>query len=89
MSVLEITALCLLGLFLLAAVWRLFKTPLKLVLRVGLNTLLGFAAMWLWNALAGEAVFPLPLSLFNGLTVGVLGLPGFGLLLGLTWVLGT
>ena len=89
MSVVEIVGLCLLGLFLLSAAWRLFKTPLKLVLRIGFNTLLGFAAMWLWNALAGESVFLLPLSIFNGLTVGILGLPGFGLLLGLTWVLST
>ena len=41
MSVIEIVSLALVGLFLLVAVVRLFRKPLKLALRVVLNSALG------------------------------------------------
>ena len=74
MSVIEIVSLALVGLFLLVAVVRLFRKPLKLALRVVLNSALGLGVLWLLNR-------------FNALTVGVLGLPGLGLLLLVKWVL--
>ena len=46
---------------------------------------LGFGALWLLGRLAPG--LQLGLNLFNGLLIGVLGLPGFGLLLLLQWVL--
>ena len=45
MSVIEKISLGLVLLFLLVAIWRLFKTPLKLVLRLAVNTALGFGAL--------------------------------------------
>ena len=77
MSVIEIVSLALVGLFLLVAVVRLFRKPLKLALRVVLNSVLGLGVLWLLNSTA-------PVT---GLTVGVLGLPGLGLLLLVKWVL--
>ena len=87
MSVIEIVSLALVGLFLLVAVVRLFRKPLKLALRVVLNSALGFGALWLLNATAAVTGISLGLNLFNALTIGVLGVPGLGLLLLVKWVL--
>ena len=84
-SVLEKLALGVGGLFMLLGVLRLARSPLKLVFRVAGNAALGFGALWLLGRLAPG--LQLGLNLFNGLLIGVLGLPGFGLLLLLQWVL--
>ena len=83
MSVLEQAAIALLVLFGGVAVLRLVSTPLKLTLRLIANTALGFGALWLlqYTGLA------LGLNLFNALTIGILGLPGLGLLVALQWIL--
>ena len=57
--------------FFLITLLRIFRTPLRLALKLLMNTALGF----------------LGLNLLNALTVGVLGLPGFVLLLLAQWVL--
>lgn len=87
MSVIEYAALGLVILFLLVAAVRLFSAPLKLALRVALNALLGFAALWLLNVTSDVTGLSLGLNVFNALTVGVLGAPGFLLLLLVQWVL--
>ena len=82
MSVIEIVSLALVGLFLLVAV-----VPLKLALRVVLNSALGLGVLWLLNSTAPVTGLTLGVNWFNALTVGVLGLPGLGLLLLVKWVL--
>ena len=74
------------GLALLAVVVRVFSTPLKLLLKVGLNTLLGLGALILLNAVSPVTGLSRGLNLFNALVVGVLGVPGLGLLLLVQWV---
>jgi inhibitor of the pro-sigma K processing machinery len=59
---------------------RLFAAPLKLALKLLLNTLLGFAALFALHLLRGVTGFALGLNLFNALTIGILGLPGLILL---------
>ena len=44
-------------------------------------------ALWLLNATAAVTGLSLGLNLFNALTIGVLGVPGLGLLLLVKWVL--
>ena len=87
MSVLEQSAMALLAILAVVAVLRIVAAPAKLVLRLSVNTALGFGALWLLQRTAAVTGFPLGLSLFNAVTVGVLGLPGLGLLLALHWVL--
>lgn len=89
MSIIEKVALGVTALFVLAVILRLFKTPLKLLLRLAINTALGFAAVWLLNLTTAATGLSLGLNWFNALTVGVLGLPGFFLLVLTRWVLGT
>jgi inhibitor of the pro-sigma K processing machinery len=73
--------------FLAIALVRVFKTPLKLALKLLFNTLLGFLALWLLNLAASVTGVSLGLNLWNALTIGVLGLPGFVLLLLIRWIL--
>jgi len=65
---------------------RLFAAPLRLALRVLLNTLLGFGALFLLNVLAPLTGVALGFNVWNALTVGVLGVPGFALLLLLRFI---
>lgn len=74
------------GLFLIALL-RIFSAPLRLAVKVLGNTLLGFLALWVVQLTSGLTGIVLGLNLWNALVLGVLGLPGLGLLLLLEWVL--
>lgn len=74
-------------LFLLIALIRIFRTPLKLAVRLLGNTALGFLALWAANLTAPVTGLVLGFNLWNAVTVAVLGLPGFILLLLIQWVL--
>ena len=87
MSVVETVSLGLVLLFLVVACVRLFSAPLKVALRVLINSVLGFGALWLLNLTGGVTGIALGLNIFNSLTVGILGVPGLFLLLLLQWVL--
>lgn len=87
MSIVEKVCLALLGLFFLLAVSRLIKTPLKLAMRIIFNAALGFGAVWLLNRTTALTGLSLGLNIFNVATIGVLGVPGFFLLLLLKWVI--
>ena len=71
--------------FFLITLLRIFRTPLRLALKLLMNTALGFLALWAVNATAAVTGVALGLNLLNALTVGVLGLPGFVLLLLAQW----
>ena len=83
MDVRTVLLLALAALVLLAVAARAFSTPLKVLLKVGLNTLLGLAALLLVNATTAFTGLHLGVNLFNGL---VLGIPGLVLLLLVQWV---
>ena len=87
MSGIEIGALCVVGAFVLFAAVRLYRGPVKLALRVLVNSALGFGAVWLLNLTTSVTGLSLGLNWFNALLIGILGLPGFGLLLLVQWVL--
>ena len=87
MSVIEKVALGLVLLFLVVVCLRLFAAPLKLALKVAFNSALGFGAVWLLNLTTSVTGLSLGLNWFNAIVIGILGLPGFGLLLLVQWVL--
>ena len=87
MSVVEKIALGLTLLFLVVVCLRLFAAPLKLALKVVFNSALGFGALWLLNLTTTVTGLSLGLNIFNAAVVGILGVPGFGLLLLVQWVL--
>ena len=82
----KIIAALLAGFFVIALL-RVFSAPLKLALKIVINTLLGFLALWAVNLLPAAAGLTLGLNLWNALVIGILGLPGFVLLLLMQWVL--
>ena len=77
----------LLAAFFLIALLRIFSAPLRLALRLLINTLLGFLALWAVNLTAAVTGIALGMNLLNALVIGILGLPGFVLLLLTQWVL--
>ncbi len=72
--------------FLAAVVIRVFSAPFKIVGRVLLNTLLGFVLLYGVNVASAVTGLSLGVNLYTALTVGILGVPGLGLLLLLQWV---
>ena len=77
----------LLILFFAVVLLRLLRSPLRLILRLAYNTLLGFGALWIVHFAAPFSGISLGFNLWNALTVGVLGGPGLALLLLVQWVL--
>ena len=73
--------------FLVIALIRLFRTPLRIAMKLLVNTLLGFLALWTANLTAGFTGITLGFNLMNALIIGILGLPGFVFLLLTNWVL--
>ena len=76
-----------LALFFLIALLRIFSTPLRIAFRLLANTLLGFLALWVANLTAGVTGIVLGFNLFNAVLIGILGVPGFIMLLLVQWVL--
>lgn len=69
------------AIILIFLIGKIFLWPIKLVLKLALNSVIGGAAILMINVLAaGFGVF-IPLNILNALIVGVLGLPGAVLLL--------
>ena len=73
--------------FFIIALIRVFRTPLRLVLKLLINTLLGFFALTAVHLTASFTGIALGLNILHALIIGILGLPGFVLLLLLQWVL--
>ena len=76
-------ALCLAGLLLCAALF-LLRRP---VARLALRSSVGLAALALFSQVGHLFGVSLGVNLVNALILGALGVPGFGLLLMIQWVL--
>ena len=65
---------------------KLFKSPIKKAFKLLINTALGFGALILIDLTSGLTGISIGVNLLNSLIVGILGLPGFGLLLMIRWL---
>ena len=54
---------------------------MKLVLKLLVNSVLGFIALFIFNAIAQNFGMGLGLNILNAVVIGALGVPGFALLL--------
>ena len=79
-------AWCLAGLLLCAAL-LLLRRPVARLLRLLLRSSVGLAALALFSQLGHLFGVQLGVNLINALVLGLLGAPGFGLLLMLQWAL--
>ena len=77
----------LLGGLVLAVALSALRKPLRSLARLLARTGAGLAILWLLSKVGGLIGVTLGVNLFNALVLGVLGAPGFGLLLMLTWAL--
>lgn len=59
----------------------IFRRPLGAAARLAARSALGLGGIWLFNQVGALIGVEVGVNLLTGLTVGVLGLPGFGLLL--------
>ena len=66
---------------------RILAKPFHFIFKLILNTLFGFALLWIINFFGGEIGLTLSLSLVNALVVGFLGIPGVLLLLAIHFFL--
>ena len=77
------------GIFAIAAIVvsvKLFSAPLKWAAKTALSTALGFACLIFFNLAGGMTGITLGVNLANSLVIGILGLPGFAVLLCLKWI---
>ena len=86
MGVGEIIALTVLGGILLLILLRVFAKPLAFVLRLLVNTVLGFLALGGLHLLAPYTGIYIPLNFLTALVIGILGVPGLLLLLVFQWI---
>ncbi len=77
---------CVAGL-LLCAVLFLLRRPAVQLIRLALRSSVGLAALALFARVGGLIGVTLGVNLANALVLGLLGAPGFGLLLMLQWML--
>lgn len=59
---------------------RLLAMPIKLIYKVGIHALFGFACLWLLNTVSGFTGLYLPINAITVLLAGTLGVPGLGII---------
>lgn len=70
------------------AVLLLLRRPLKAVGRLALRSGVGMVCLWLLQGVGGLVGIHLGVNLFNGLVLGLLGVPGLALLMLVRWTAG-
>ena len=63
------------------------RRPLRWLAALAARTGVGLAVLWLFSGIGNLVGIHLGVNLVNALVLGVLGAPGFGLLLMLNWAL--
>ena len=63
------------------------RRPLTWLARLAMRTAAGLAALWALSGVGGAVGLHLGVNLVNALVLGLLGLPGFGLLVLVDWTL--
>ncbi len=69
------------ALILLFLLGKTLLIPLKILLKMAANSLLGGVLLVVLNALGSSVGLMIPLNLVNAVTVGILGVPGVIMLL--------
>ena len=69
------------GIILILLLGRILVFPLKVVLKLVYNGLIGGLALWLVNLIGAPLGFTLPITVWTALLVGLLGIPGVLLLI--------
>jgi len=82
----DLGVIILIGILILLTV-TIFRRPFGCLLRLVMNTIVGFITLFILNFIGQFFGITLGINLLNAVIVGILGLPGVGLLLILQWLL--
>ena len=74
------------GLFVLYFISRIFYRPLKIVFSTLLHVVLGGAAIYLYNLVGALWGLTIGFNVISALIVGIMGLPGLGMLIALQYI---
>lgn len=55
---------------------RIFIVPIKRILKLVINSVLGGVVIWIINLVGSSFGFSIGINIFTSLVVGILGLPG-------------
>ena len=72
----------------MVVVGKIFLFPLKLLLKLVFNTIIGAAIIYIINLIGANFGFHIGLNLVTSLVVGILGIPGAILLVILQFIIG-
>lgn len=75
------------GLILVYVVGMFLVIPLKLLIRLLMNGIIGGALLFLFNIIGGFFALSLPITPINAIVVGVFGIPGLIVLLLLKFII--
>lgn len=75
------------GGLILALALAALRRPLNALLRLGVRTGAGLGVLYLLSLVGSSVGLRLGVNLANALVLGLLGVPGFGLLVMMDWVL--
>lgn len=87
MEYLSLAVLAIAGVLLLSLIFKIFKTPIKLALKLLLNAGLGFLALLLINFFGEPLGIALGVNWINAIVIGLLGVPGAIVLVVLNFIL--
>lgn len=73
-----IVAACAIGIFIIG---KIFLFPIKKILKLVLNTVIGGAIIYIINLIGASFGFHIGLNILTSLVVGILGIPGAILLI--------
>lgn len=73
-----IVAACAIGIFIIG---KIFLFPIKKILKLVLNTIIGGAIIYIINLIGASFGFHIGLNILTALVVGILGIPGAILLI--------
>lgn len=80
-TVMQEPVVVIIGILIAAVVIKWFAKPLKLLLRIGFNSIAGTAVLFCFNFFQGFTGMTAGINLFSVLLTGFLGIPGAVLLL--------
>ncbi len=84
----NVIAAVIFGIFVLYFISRLFFKPLKVIFYALLHLVLGGAVIFLYNLVGPLWGLPIGLNVISALIVGLMGLPGLGMLVALQYIFG-
>ncbi|MBQ3225601.1 MAG: pro-sigmaK processing inhibitor BofA family protein [Clostridia bacterium] len=87
MGIAEVSAYILAGVLVLV-LCRIFFRPLKTVLWLGFNSLLGGLGLYIFNWIFAPTGFFIGINIATATIAGLLGLPGVLLLILVKWIVG-